>query len=69
MNSECPYHARPKHRECHHIGEDYVTVYWHDDMRRWLVKYGHLSHRGSITTLAVPEEVEYMLSKLREWAA
>lgn len=68
MISECPYHPRPTHKECHHLGDDYVTVYWHDDMRSWLVKYGSLSRRGSMTTWASPEEVEYMKARMLERA-
>ena len=60
--SECPYHPRPKHRECHHLGDDFVTVYWDDKMGGWLTTYGGISRRGSMTTWASREEVDYLLA-------
>lgn len=63
--SECPYHPRPTYREYHHIGADFVTVHWDDSFGGWLTTYGHLNHRGKMTTVATPEEVAYQIDLMQ----
>ena len=66
--SECPHHPKPKYRECYHIGDRFVVVYWGSGGfggEGWLCTSGTIGKRGSITAWA-DKELDYMLAKLRE---
>ena len=62
--SECPYHPTGEYRECHHVGTDYVAVWWDVKMGAWISTYGTIGKRGSISSFA-DKELPYMLEKLK----
>jgi hypothetical protein len=62
--SECPYHPSSRYRECHHVGEDFVAVWWSEGMGDWVSTYGTIGKRGSMSAFAAKELV-YMLERLR----
>jgi hypothetical protein len=66
VTSECPYHPYPKHSECHHIGDDFVTVYRDDHSGAMFTTYGHLSRRGSMTTWATPDNIDWQIKIMRQ---
>lgn len=65
--SECPHHPRPEFRECHHVDDRYVAVYWGASPfggEGWMVRSGTIGKRGSMTSWA-DTELDWMLERLR----
>lgn len=62
--SECPHHPADKYRECHHVGDEYVAVWWDAQMGDWISTYGTIGKRGSMSAFA-RKELPWMLQKLR----
>jgi len=62
--SECPHHPLGEYRECHHVGKDFVAVYWDKRFKCWVSTAGTIGKRGSISGRA-DTELPYMLARLR----
>lgn len=63
---ECPHHPQPEYRECHHVGREYVAVYWGASpfgAEGWLARKGNLDDRGAMTSWA-DSELAWMLEVL-----
>ena len=64
MTSECPHHPLTAYRECHHVGDEYVSVRWDSGFNDWVSTYGYINRRGSMSAIA-SKELPYMLERLR----
>lgn len=65
--TECVHHPQPEYRECHHVGDRYVAVFWGTGGfggKGWLCRSGVTGRRGSITAWA-DKELQSMLDELR----
>lgn len=67
--TECAMHPRGEYRECHHVGNRYVAVYWGEGAigggEGWIARSGFTDRPGSMSSWA-ETELDYMLERLRQ---